>query len=537
MDKVLCKKIIIGVKPNARSEKFFKGNHPDAYNYIKTSYPDIDFKEGLYLILNDMQEPPKCYCGKPVGFRNSVYGYNECCSPECAAKKPTRAQKISSTLLKKYGDPKYNNRAKSRETTLHRYGKENPFQVEEIKNKIKETNLKKYGVEYPSQSPIIQETLKRNTLKRYGVERVQSLERVREKIRKTYQVNYIKGHSHILGYDGENWICKCPHEKCCNCKEREYIISPDQFFARREFNIEPCTKLLTIGRGRNKDTWPEKYIKNILDGCGVKYITNIRNIISPYELDIYIPEMYIAFECNGCYWHSDDVKLPSYHRKKFKACLDKGIQLITIWEDQIINTPEIVESLIKAKLGIYKQKIYARKCIVKEIPSDICSKFLMENHIQGRTKTKVRLGLYYGQELVGVMTFNTRSALSGGKKDGWELNRFCTVRGTQIIGGAGKLLGYFERKYGPEKIISFSSNDISTGGLYRTLGFRQGATTSAYWYVHKKTYIRYHRSTFQKNNIKQFALNEKETEKEIMSRLPYYRIYDSGHIRWEKIYK
>ena len=30
-----------------------------------------------------------------------------------------------------------------------------------------------------------------------------------------------------------------------------------------------------------------------------------------------------------------------------------------------------------------------------------------------------------------------------------------------------------------------------------------------------------------------YALNNNETEKDIMSRLPYYRIYDSGHTRWE----
>lgn len=538
MDTVLFKNIISGIKPNARSEKYFGKNHPDIYNYIIETYPGIPFKEGLYLLMNDLAEPPRCHCGKPVGFRNSIYGYNECCSKECAAANPSRIQKISSTLLKKYGDSKYNNRAKSRETTLRRHGKENPFQVEEIKNKIKETNLKKYGVEYPSQSQQVQETQKKNNLRKYGVERVQSLNEIKNKILKRNQENYIKNHPMVKEYTGDgDWVCYCPHPNCMGCEARQYTIQPKQFFARREFNIEPCTTLLSIFGGKNKDTWPEKFIKNILQENNIQFSENDRSIISPLELDIYIPDKGIAIECNGCYWHSDKVKEREYHYNKFQECLKRGIQLITIWEDQIINTPKIIRSVILAKLGIFEERIYARKCEVKEISSNVCASFLSDNHLQGKTKTKIRLGLYYGGRLMGVMTFNTRSKLSGGNKGGWELNRFCTLCGVQVIGGAEKLIHYFVEKYHPESITSFSSNDISTGKLYEKLGFNRGTSTQAYWYIHKKTFIRYHRTTFQKSNIMKYALNPNETEKDIMSRLPYYRIYDSGHTRWEKVYK
>lgn len=44
---------------------------------------------------------------------------------------------------------------KTKSTNIERYGVENVFQCEEIKDKIKETNLERYGVEYPAQNEII----------------------------------------------------------------------------------------------------------------------------------------------------------------------------------------------------------------------------------------------------------------------------------------------------------------------------------------------------------------------------------------------
>ena len=59
---------------------------------------------------------------------------------------------------------------KAIQTNLERYGVENPFQSEEIKNKIKQKNLEKYGVENPSQSSEIKQKKIETSLKNYGVE-------------------------------------------------------------------------------------------------------------------------------------------------------------------------------------------------------------------------------------------------------------------------------------------------------------------------------------------------------------------------------
>lgn len=80
---------------------------------------------------------------------------------------------------------------------------------------------------------------------------------------------------------------------------------------------------------------------------------NSRKIIPPKELDIYLPDLNIAIEFNGNYWHSDDVLLATYnmtadeyHTMKRTMCEDKGITLFFVWEHDWCNFyEEVVEAL------------------------------------------------------------------------------------------------------------------------------------------------------------------------------------------------
>lgn len=85
---------------------------------------------------------------------------------------------------------------------------------------------------------------------------------------------------------------------------------------------------------------------------GSEIITNSRNVISPYELDIYLPKAKIAIEYNGEYWHKEGVMVPvGYHQMKTGLCHSKGIELIHVWErDWIGNRPHI-EGLLMGALG------------------------------------------------------------------------------------------------------------------------------------------------------------------------------------------
>ena len=70
-----------------------------------------------------------------------------------------------------------------------------------------------------------------------------------------------------------------------------------------------------------------------------------------------------------------------------------------IFEDDWIYKEEIIKSILLNRLGIIENKIYARKCELKEVSYKDSKEFLDNNHIQGNSMSKHRIGLYYNDEL------------------------------------------------------------------------------------------------------------------------------------------
>ena len=140
----------------------------------------------------------------------------------------------------------------------------------------------------------------------------------------------------------------------------------------------------------------------------LKVVKNDRTVLNGKELDIYIPEIKLAFELDGLYWHQDrgNENDKNRHLTKTNECEKQGIHLIHIFENEWNFKQEIVKSRIKNLLGIYDKVVYARKCEVKEVSSKDSFDFQCQNHIQGGVHCSVNLGLYYDNELVSLMTFS-----------------------------------------------------------------------------------------------------------------------------------
>jgi very-short-patch-repair endonuclease len=267
----------------------------------------------------------------------------------------------------------------------------------------------------------------------------------------------------------------------------------------------------------------------------IKTLKNNRKIINPYELDIYIPELKLAFEFNGLYWHNELNKENNYHLNKTEMCENKGIQLIHIWEDDWLYKKNIVKSIIFNKLG-KSNKIYARKCKIKEvIDNKLIREFLEKNHIQGFIGSKIKIGLYYNDELVSLMTFGNRRIAMGKKttnQDEYELLRFCNKLNTNVIGGASKLFKYFINNYKPQEITTYADRSFSQGKLYETLGFNFiGKTEPNYYYIIDG--IRHYRFNFRKDKLIKEGFDPNKTEHEIMLNRKIYRIYDSGNLKYK----
>lgn len=286
----------------------------------------------------------------------------------------------------------------------------------------------------------------------------------------------------------------------------------------------------------------EQEIKDFFTHLGLTFLENNRKLITPHELDIVFPDKKIAVEYCGFHWHGENLmttdgevkknKDKSYHMNKLEKCNEIGYKLITIFSDEWLTKKDIVKDRLKHIILKSSERIYARKCVISEITSKQASGFVNKHHMQGYTGCRIKLGAFYENRLVAVMTFAVGSISKGEhtEKNIWELSRFC-VDGN-VIGIAGKLFEYFKKNYEWTKIFSYADRRWSDGNIYKALGLNFIHNTSPnYWYF-KEDNKRTHRFNFRKDKIKHLG-NGEQTEWEIMQEQGWNRIWDCGSMKFE----
>ena len=256
------------------------------------------------------------------------------------------------------------------------------------------------------------------------------------------------------------------------------------------------------------------------------------------EIDILLPTLNIGIEYNGLRWHSEQFsKNKNYHIEKTLQAKKEGIKLIHIFEDEWVYKKEIVESRLLNLVGKTPNKIYARKCEIREISYKESYNFLETNHIQGNVVSKYHIGLFYNNELVSLMTFGgLRRNLGSTSEEGkYELLRFCNKLNTNVVGGASKLLSYFEKIYKPKEIISYADRRWSNGNLYEQLSFNFiNSSSPNYFYVYGSK--RENRFKYRKSELVKMGFDKNKTEKQIMEEQGFHRIYDCGTLKFSKTY-
>jgi len=421
------------------------------------------------------------------------------------------------------------NLERRKKTMIKKYGVEFPMQSIDLKLKIKETNKKIYGTEWALQNNIIKNKLYETNFKKYGTKVVSQNKEVRLKQTLSKIKRIIKKYTNFLfiNYDSDKHLIKF---KCD--KGHEFEINRFLLYDRYKYNANICTICNPIGI-QFSDV-ENKLLNFITKNYNKTIIENSREIIKPYELDIYLPDLSLAFEFNGLYWHNELYKDKNYHTMKSDLCEEKGIQLVHIWEDDWNYKQEIVKSMILNKLGKTSNKIFARKCKIKEIDDNkLVKEFLNENHIQGFVGSNIKIGLFIKNELVSLMTFGKKRKIMNtiNKDDEYELIRFCNKLNTNVVGGASKLFKYFIKNYKSKEIITYADRSHSNGNLYKKLGFKFVLKTkSNYYYVIDKK--RYYRFNFRKDVLVKEGFNSNKTEHEIMLERNFYRIYNAGNLKF-----
>jgi hypothetical protein len=482
---------------------------------------------------------------------------------------PTKA---AQTRLERYGNKNYNNLSKLKSTLLEKYGVENISKLEEFVKKSNETKFANFGPQMISDFALdgLMERLQNGTLgyqstsakqtilKKYGVKHITQNKEIASQISCT---NMNKFYNLIVSGSrlGEHVTPLFTREEYMGTRGKndeqifykfKCIICDHQFDAVIEDGKIPiCQKCNPSVRSQPELEILEFLKENLTAECEIRQ--NDRQLISPLELDFYIPSKNVAIEFDGIVWHSEffGEKEKKYHIHKTKIAADKGVKLIHIFENEWVLSKNIVKRKILNLIGCNKiisesssitnKSIFARKCKISEIESDVCSKFLQTYHIQAADRSTIKLGAFFENTLVAVMTFGKGRVALGTKhsnQDEYEMYRFA-VGEIPVVGIGGKLLTYFIENYKPVKITTFA--DIRYSGMrafYEKIGFSfAGITPPNYWYFNMSDpYKLVHRFGFQKGVLhkKLPIFDASITEWENMKNNGFDRIWDCGNLKY-----
>ena len=405
---------------------------------------------------------------------------------------------------------------KKRESAQKKYGVDHVLQSQEVRELGKQTNLKKYGVIYAVQSEEIKERIKKSNLEKYGYEYVVQAPKVKEKAQAT----------NLAKYGNEYAIASQEVQE----KAKETIL--------KEYGVEYfCQHKKCIDANGYRISKINKKLSVLLDKVGVK--NELEFILDNVGYDLKVGSTLL--EINPSFTHNvthgpifggkpRKCVSPDYHLLKTKTAKERGYNCIHIfdWDDK----DKIIALLLN------KNEIYARKCSVQEISNKEAREFLDEYHLQSSTRqVQYAYGLFYEGELVEVMTFGKPRYNKGYK---YELLRLCTKRGLKVVGGANKLLQYFEVHVKPTSIISYCDLSKFNGEVYEKLGFtlKDQTVPAKHWYnpktkrhitdnlLRQRGFDQLHKANFGKGT----------SNEQLMLEHGYVEIYDCGQLVFTKEY-
>jgi hypothetical protein len=499
-------KTMTGIKEN-----YIKKIYPKYYNILCDLYPNKSFSEKVWLYQHNLKESPICpNCDNRLKYRNFTIGYFKYCSKSCAAEYSHKNPDIKQKRIQKMME--CNNNSKTRKIMTENANiTKSLFSLDKkknINNKRKNTCIEKYGVDIVSKNIKIKEKVKNKTI----------ITKEKNKI-----TNFIK-RINLIGY---NFISSDQDKLTlrCNSCGHEFDTYKSLFNQRNRLGITVCTVCNPLNNHisdfQNK---VKRFISTLYEG---EIIDNA--FFEKYEIDIYLPELNLGFECNGLWWHSEVYKEKEYHINKYEFFKNKNIKIINIWEDWWNYKTEIIKSIISYKLDKITNIIYAKNTNIKEISNinDI-KNFLNNNHIQGYVQSKIKLGLYKNEELISLMTFKKLN------ENKFELIRFCNKLNLIITDGEYKLFNYFIDNYKPSEIITYADLSIFDDNLYKKLNMTYiNRTEPNYTYFNKDKGIRLNRFNFRKDILVKNGYNSNKTAHDIMKDRGYYKIYDSGNLKFK----
>lgn len=275
------------------------------------------------------------------------------------------------------------------------------------------------------------------------------------------------------------------------------------------------------------------YIKSILPK-DVEIKENDRKLISPKELDIYIPELSVAVEFNGLYWHSEaNGKSKNYHYNKWKQCKSKNVQLITVWEDDWLYRQEHVKSQLSTLLRTpYKQlSTHASKLSAKEVDKNKAKEFYNSSYLKEFSSDSNYCALVNNEKdsICALLTWKQADEKVVIIEDYCEKD--------SVVNGLEKLIHHILKRINNknvENIIAHIDNSSVHGASFEKIGFMQVQSVKYnFSYVVKRERVHEsHMSAAFFEGNQELVYDSDLTLEELKIKNGITKLWDCGKIRY-----
>lgn len=142
--------------------------------------------------------------------------------------------------------------------------------------------------------------------------------------------------------------------KYINSQTLIYINCPKHgFFAQRpnaHLRGHGCPNCALAAQRSRGEIELGEFIKSIYSN---KILKNSKTQLgNKMELDIYLPELKLAIEYNGDYWHNlKEAKHPGCHEDKRNRCKERGIKLIEVLDTEWQKNKDQIKESLKKQIG------------------------------------------------------------------------------------------------------------------------------------------------------------------------------------------
>ena len=255
-------------------------------------------------------------CGKPTKFISIPHGYANHCCRHCVDNDPAIIAKINTK------------EARIKKSISGKIALNNPQVQQRRIQTLKQTLQRKYSVDNVAKIPSVIDKMKQTILEQKEQFCIEN-----DCVPRTY----------VIEKYGQGWLSL--GIQCLKYKGNSYVRNKD---------------LTIIDNYYNWHSVQENRINNFLEHIYGGEILRNRRIIYPQELDFYLPELNLAIEYNGSYYHcvgnNVGVKDKWYHYDKSKTCWLQGIRLIHIFEfENIYEQFKLLKDIIYYGFDNYNQ--------------------------------------------------------------------------------------------------------------------------------------------------------------------------------------